>query len=121
MMAYMAEEELKHLAWFEKMDLGALDASEHPDLDAMGRELLTEMLQDRSFSLEAESLHEVRGIHALLSRSLAFEHDTIVFYQALGAFIDDEETRLQIERIIEEERRHVGNIERMQASINSAP
>ena len=49
----------------------------------------------------------------MLKQSLAFEEDTVAFYSAIGAFIDDAQALTQLERIIEEERRHVRNIEQM--------
>ena len=51
----------------------------------------------------------------MLTQSLAFEEDTVLFYETLGAFIEEPETLRQLDVIISEERRHIGQIERMRA------
>jgi len=119
MIAWMAEEELRHLEWFQGLNTGDNEPSVDPDIEAMGRALLQEMVENRTFSLSSEPLRATQDIFALLVQSLAFEEDTILFYQTLGAFIEDDAPKRQLDAIISEERRHVRQIERMQASIGA--
>jgi rubrerythrin len=117
--AMMAEEELRHLKWFEQLSTGTDTPSEHPEIEAMGRSLLKEMMDSRTFSLGSEPLQRAADVSAALSQSLAFEEDTILFYNTLGAFIETQAEKNQLAAIIAEERRHVQLIERMMAAIQT--
>jgi rubrerythrin len=117
--ALMAEEELRHLNWFKQLSTGVNAPSEHPEIEAMGRSLLKEMMESRTFSLGSEPLQRAVDVSAVLSQSLGFEEDTILFYNTLGAFIETPAAKDQLEEIIAEERRHVEMIERMMAAIQT--
>jgi rubrerythrin len=41
---------------------------------------------------------------------IEFEKDTILFYQMLETFLQDEQTRKELEKIIDEEERHVESL-----------
>ncbi len=115
--ALMAEEEMRHLKWFECLDIGSTTPSDHPEIEAMGRRLLQEMMENRTFSLASGPLEDAKDIYELLSQSLSFEEDTILFYNTLGAFIENDDTKAQLEAIIGEEQRHAQKINEMMASV----
>ena len=115
MAARMADDELRHLKWFEQLDTGAKTPADHPEIESMGRDLLQEMMAHRTFSLAGAPLRAAEDIDALLIQSLAFEEDTVLFYETLGAFIEEPETLRQLDVIISEERRHIAQIEQMRA------
>ena len=104
---WMAEEEHRHRKWFESLPLEAKEVpKEFLEMEAMGRSLLKEMVEDKTFSLDGECLHSAPDVIAVLSQSLDFEKDTILFYEMLKAFMEDQGSAAQLEKIIEEERGH---------------
>ena len=66
---------------------------------------------DQAFSIKDADFSKTEDINSLLELSVEFEKDTALFYEMLSAFIDDEETLNQLDKIIEEEKRHVQLLE----------
>jgi rubrerythrin len=85
-----------------------------PELEAMGREMLKEILGSQTFSLKEADLSKIRTIEQLRRTALKFEKDTIVFYEMIRSFLTDRETVDQLDAIIEEENRHVKLFEEYQ-------
>ena len=113
----MANEERQHAKWFQNLDQSRkISDPEQLEMESMGRGLLREMVKDKTFSLEAGQLSKAKNLDAFLEQSIAFEHDTIVFYEMLQGFIDDTKVRLQLDRIIAQERDHIHQIETLIAS-----
>lgn len=110
---WMADEEQRHLQWFESLQLKSEGTSTDDEIAAMGRSLLQEMMKSQTFSLEQDKLLASKDIHDMLAQSIAFENDTILFYEMLRAFIDDPETLEQLKRVIDEERNHIVQLERL--------
>ena len=76
------------------------------EMEAVGKSILREMVKDKTFSLEDNTLAGIDNLHDLINESQGFEEDTILFYETLSGFIDDEHTLEQLNRIIAEEKRH---------------
>jgi rubrerythrin len=111
---HMANEEQQHAKWFGNLDqIGEISGSGQQELESMGRGLLREMVKDRTFSLDADKLSEAENIDAFLKQSIAFEYDTVAFYEVLQGFIDDAHVRFQLDRIIAQERDHIHQIEEL--------
>ena len=53
----------------------------------------------------------MRDVEALLQLCIEFEKDTILFYEMIGSFIEDNETSEKLDEIIEEENRHIELLE----------
>jgi rubrerythrin len=85
-------------------------------MESVGRELLREMVKDQTFSLDADKLAKAENLHAFLEQSIAFEHDTVIFYEMLQGFIEDAQVRLQLDRIIAQERDHIQEIQTLKTS-----
>ena len=79
----------------------------------MGRSLLREMMENQPFSLGEDRMQAVADLSSLLNLSIEFEQDTIMFYEMLRSFIDEAETREQLNRVIAEELGHVRQLELM--------
>lgn len=108
LLEWMADEEHRHAKWFE--NLAAKDRivlPEHRDMEAMGRSLLQEMVKNQTFSLNGEQLETADNVEELLTQSMDFEQDTILFYDMLKSFINDKQTAAQLDMIIDEERGHI--------------
>ena len=120
MFEWMADEERHHAKWFESIASDTPVPPEHRQMEAMGRALLQEMMKRQTFSLEQERLENTENIGELLTQSMAFEHDTILFYEMLRGFIEDTKTIQQLDVIISEEHKHVDQLARIKDSIGSS-
>ncbi len=113
----MANEERQHAKWFQNLDQSReISDSEQQEMESMGRGLLREMVKDKTFSLDADQLSKAKNLEDFLEQSIAFEHDTVVFYEMLQGFIDDTQVRLQLDRIIAQERDHIHQIQTLKTS-----
>ena len=115
-LARMADDEKRHAQWFEQINDNRNLSAEELEMEAVGRAILQEMVRDKTFSLDEGELGEVRSMQELLSTSRGFEKDTILFYEMLSGFIDDTETKRQLGKIIDEEKRHLEELEEMLGS-----
>jgi rubrerythrin len=105
---WMADEEHRHGKWFESMPANAKEVpEEYLEMATLGRSLLKEMVEGKTFSLDGKRLDGAEDVAAVLSQSLSFEEDTILFYEMLKAFMESQRDVAQLERIIHEERGHV--------------
>ena len=110
---WMADEERRHAQWFQDLRLPSRVPPEHEEIESMGRSLLREMMENQPFSLEEDRMQAVADLSSLLNLSIEFEQDTIMFYEMLCSFIDEAETREQLNRVIAEELGHVRQLELM--------
>jgi len=107
MLKRLAEEEVKHVDFFEKRVDALKQKRENPLLDEMGASMLKDILGNQTFSLKDTDVSTIRTVNELVAIAIEFEKDTILFYEMVGSFMTDEESRREIEEIIEEEERHV--------------
>jgi rubrerythrin len=126
MLQWLAEEEVEHEKWFTQLKEKAATLAEDPKLEEMGKAILQGVLGDQTFSIKDADFSKTEDINSLLELSVEFEKDTVLFYEMLSAFIDDEETLSQLDKIIEEEKRHVQLLEeflekKMALPVNSVP
>ena len=102
----MADNEKRHAQWFGTIQTDRELTAEQSEMEAVGKSILREMVKDKTFSLEDNTLAGIDNLHDLINESQGFEEDTILFYEMLSGFIDDEHTLEQLNRIIAEEKRH---------------
>ncbi|NNK13923.1 MAG: ferritin family protein [Desulfofustis sp.] len=110
---WMADEEKRHARWFESIESDQKLTEEQIELEKMGRQLLQEMVAGQTFSLEQNSLQKSASSEAMLVQAGSFEQDTILFYEFLKGIMDSEDACRQLDKIIEEERRHFEQLEEM--------
>jgi rubrerythrin len=111
MLEWMADEEVKHAEYFEKMKSEATAAPANVVAEEFGRKLFNEMLGDQSFSLKDVDFTQIDQVNDLIATFIEFEKDTVLFYKMLEAFVEKEEILVTLKRIVDEENRH---IERLQ-------
>jgi rubrerythrin len=111
MLKWLAEEEVEHEKLFAQLKEELETTVEDPKLEEMGKAILQGVLGDQAFSIKDADFSKIEDINSLLELSVEFEKDTIIFYEMLSTFIDDEETLRQLDKIIEEENRHVQVLE----------
>ncbi len=107
LLEWLANEEVKHREWFTQKKKTVKTGSEDLQVEKMGSALLQDILGDQSFSLKEADLSKIDRVDALLELAIEFEKDSILFYEMIGAFIDEEETPGHLNVIIEEENRHI--------------
>ena len=84
--------------------------------EELNQGLLTQLVAGQSFSLEDADFTNMQTVAQLLAVSVAFEEDTVLFYEMLKPFLEDPATLAQLETIIAEENRH---IEKLQTFLES--
>ena len=104
---WLADEEVKHSQWFARKKESAKAQGEDIHLEEMGSSILKAVLGDQSFALKEADLSKIEKVDDLLALAVEFEKDTILFFEMIGAFIEDPETAKHIKEIIDEENRHV--------------
>ena len=109
----MADDEKRHAQWFENLRENRKLTEEQREMEAVGKTILQEMVKDKTFSLEQSTLVQIDGFAKLLLMSQAFEKDTILFYEMLCGFVEEDETRKQLDKIIAEEKSHVDDIHQL--------
>ncbi len=111
MLEWMADEEVKHAEWFSRRQQEIAFEPLNPVADAMGREMFEDLLSGRSFSLDDVDFARIDHIGAMIETFIEFEKDTILFYQMLEAFLQDEQTLQALKKIIAEEERHIESLQ----------
>jgi rubrerythrin len=110
LLGWMAGEELLHAKWFSDLR-GALDrGGRNPFLEEMGRELFSDVVGGQSFSLKEVDFATVRSPQELVSIFIEFERDTVLFYEVIAPFIEEESTRAHLQGIIAEENKHIARL-----------
>lgn len=115
-LAWMAEEESRHAKWFTKLKSSKPLTAEQQEMESVGRSLLQEMVKGNTFLLDENELKNAKNVEEVMARSKAFELDTILFYEFLIGFLDDQDTIEQLGKIINEERNHIKQLEDMGTS-----
>ncbi len=107
----LAEDEVKHIQWFTNLRESAMATVEDPAVHEMGQKILNNILGDQTFSLQEVDFSNLGTVISLLNTAIEFEKDTILFYHMLSALVQDEEGVDLLNKIIEEENRHIAALE----------
>ncbi len=120
LLRWMADEEKRHLLWFKALEIKKRKKTEEQEkMEAMGRELLEDITRNRTFSLEQKSLSGAEQISSVLKQCCEFEEDTVMFYEFLRDFLDEEEAVKQLDIIICEEQNHVKQLGNLLETLGS--
>ncbi|MBW1729303.1 MAG: ferritin family protein [Deltaproteobacteria bacterium] len=106
----LAEDEVKHIEWFSNLLEESRKVLKDPSLHEMGQKILNAILGEQSFSLGEADLTAMKGPKAILETALEFERDTVLFYEMLLGAVD-EDALPYLTKIIEEENRHIRDLE----------
>ena len=107
----MAEQEHLHAIWFERRYPVAVSATADQHVVEMGRQLLMSIVENQTFSFEADKMARQNDIQEVLKMAVEFEQDTIVFYEMMAGFLDTPQTIGELNKIIEEERGHIQKLQ----------
>jgi rubrerythrin len=111
LLTWMADEEAKHAKWFSDLKQNVATESENPFVEEMGRELFNDLLGEKSFSHKEVDFSKVEQIDDLMAIFVEFEKDSILFYELLESFIEDQSTLENLKKIIAEENNHIARIQ----------
>ena len=107
LLSWIADEEVRHGEWFEELGRRAAATPVEGAMEKMARIMLRSSVEGQSFSLDEADLSRVDEADRLLAMSIEFEKDTVAFYQMMQPFLQDPQPAAALERIIEEEKRHI--------------
>lgn len=111
LLEWMADEEINHANWFANLKDSIETAFANPFVEEMSRELFNDLLGEKSFSHKDVDFSNVQSIKELISIFIEFERDTVIFYEVLAPFIEDEGTLENLKRIIAEENNHIRQLQ----------
>ena len=103
----LADEETQHAKWFTEMKDASQGPVDDPRLEQMGQSILRSILGDQAFSLQDIDFSSLNQIKNLFELGIEFKKDTVLFYEMIRDFIEDEITMIALNTIIEEENRHI--------------
>jgi rubrerythrin len=104
---WMADEEAKHVRWFMELKHDVETTAGNPFVQEMDGDFFRDFMSDQSFSLREVDFSKVDRVDELIDIFIEFEEDSILFYDLLQPFVQDQDTLAQLERIKEEEKRHI--------------
>ena len=114
LLEWIAEEEQKHLKWFLQLKNTITEDEDkrfQADVNAI---LIKDIVGKQTFSLKDVDISLIKDKTDLVEILIEFERDTILFYELLSSFIEDTETKEQLDCIVAEENNH---IEKLKARI----
>jgi rubrerythrin len=119
LLQWMADEEARHQRWFaDQKNRLHLEIAEK-NLKEMVTGILEQMMGDNTLSLDDIDFSQISSISELMQTFVKFEEDTIMFYQMLEMFIEDDAVKAGLESIVDEEKRHAQKLKEMTASLYS--
>ena len=113
LLEWMADEELKHIEWFNGLKESAQILKQNSQLEEMGRDLLNAVLGKQSFSLSDADLTQVNQINALITLLIEFEDDTVLFYEMIKSVVSDPKTSMVLDMVIQEEIQHKKKLQKL--------
>ncbi len=111
MLEWMAEEEASHGKWFTSQRNTLSLKIDEIQLKEMVPRVLEDMMGENAFSLDDIDFSEIKSVKEMIQTFIGFEEDTIMFYEMLEIFIEDESVRNGLETIVQEEKKHVQKLE----------
>lgn len=109
---WMADEEAEHARWFSELKHRLRTHSTNPFMLEMSRKVFDDILGEKSFSHQDVDFSKIDRVSDLVAVFIEFEKDTILFYETLKPFIEDNDTLNNLEKIIAEENKHIAQLYR---------
>lgn len=104
---WMADEEVEHAKWFMALKHDVETKAGNNFVQEMDGDFFRDFMSDQSFSLREVDFSQVDRVDDLIDIFIEFEEDSILFYDLLQPFVQDQDTLAGLERIKEEEKRHI--------------
>ena len=103
----LADDEHRHAGWFRELQKSAASRADNPFAEQIARELFDDMMGQWSFLLDETDFSQIQSLTALTRIAIEFERDTILFYEMIATFVEDDATREELQSIIAEEQNHI--------------
>jgi rubrerythrin len=107
LLQWMADQEVEHARWFAELKHKLKTHSTNLFMAEMSREVFADFLGEKSFSHQDVDFSKIDRVSELVAVFIEFEKDTILFYETLKPFIEDNDTLNNLEKIIAEENKHI--------------
>ena len=107
LLRWLAHEESEHVQWFSDLKGTLKEEAVDIQVGEMGRSLLLGIVGDQTFSLKERDLSTIADAKELLKIALDFEKDTVIFYEMMGTFVQEDAALARLNQIIQEENRHI--------------
>ena len=111
LLTWMADEEVKHAQWFSDLKSKLSITSDNPFIEEMSHELFDDLLGEKNFSHKDVDFDRVQNVDELMVIFIEFEKDSVLFYEVLEPFIEDETTLENLKEIIAEENEHITKLQ----------
>ena len=111
LLTWMADEEVKHASWFSELKSKLEMTSHNPFIEEMSHELFDDLLGEKNFSHKDVDFGRVQNVDELMAIFIEFEKDSVLFYEVLEPFIEDETTLDNLRKIIAEENKHITELQ----------
>ena len=121
LLIWMADEEASHRSWFSEMKTKLETHSINPFMEEMSRQVFGGMLGEKSFSHRDVDFSKVDHMDDLIDIFIEFEKDTVLFYETLIPFIEDNDTLEYLKKIIDEENNHIKKLHEFLVGKTEAP
>ena len=119
LLQWMAREESSHQKWFIEQKETGDQGPTASDFAEMLPDVLQEMMGEKSLSLDEVDFSRINHTSQMLETFIEFEADTILFYEFLETFIQDDETLGGLKKIIREETAHVNKLTEMLQAVET--
>ena len=116
LLTWMADEEVKHASWFSELKSKLSMTSDNPFIEEMSHELFDDLLGEKNFSHKDVDFDRVQNVDELMAIFIEFEKDSVLFYEVLEPFIEDETTLENLKKIIAEENKHITELQQLVGS-----
>ncbi len=113
LLGWIADEEMKHTQWLTELRDKYLLMPSEGQVEEISSDLLNELLGDHSLSLDDVDFANIHEVNELIKVWIEFEEDTVLFYEMLQQFIEEEQTTGLIDQIIAEEKKHIANLKEL--------
>lgn len=121
LLLWMVEEEVKHARLFKELKQEIETRSINPFMEEMSRKVFGGILGDKSFSHREVNFAEIKRTQDLIKIFIEFEKDTVLFYETLLPFIEDNNTLHYVTKIIAEENNHIKKLQELLAEKTEVP
>ncbi len=117
LLAWMANEEASHAKWFAEQKNNLSLEMDEAHLKEMVPQALQDMMGDKTLSLNEVNFSKIKKGSQLLETFIGFENDTILFYELLEMFVEEDKVLNGLKKIILEEKKHIETLETMMTSL----
>lgn len=117
LLEWMASEEATHNQWFSDQKNSLSLQIKETHLKQMVPQALQAMMGEKTLALEDIDFTTITTVSDLLKTFIGFENDTILFYELLEMFIEDDRVLNGLKKIIAEEKNHVDQLRAMMADL----